>query len=240
MALIDLYKRSIYSSLTSQPNYDNQPKFQNKAPNQPENLINEEQIQVGMDNHYFQASKIKLGEGTNTFILPNDPARNDMYAGKINYTVTSAEKTANYLVSTQGVEFVLRQTLMQSFNPQIETKVYNPLSLFSNTIPLVGFHQRRHLSLETTLFGLIDVGLADGESYTEVLFASEPTMKSRVAYQSPVHAIPDSELPGVDYANAGRDIMTSQETYFRANPNRYLYPVGADGGGRERDRQPPL
>ena len=225
MALLDLYERSIYSAL-------NQPKFFNPtSATQPDNLIQENPMMVGVDNHYFQASKIRLGEGTNTFILPNDPARKDRYTGKVNYAITSAEKTANFLTSQKGLEFTLTQTLMQSFNPQIETKVYNPLSLFSNTIPLVGFHQRRHLSLSTTLFGLIDIGISAGDSYTEVLYASEPEMKSRAVYQSPVHKIPNQEAAGVDYANAGRDIMTLAETYYRANPNRYLYPIGADGGG---------
>ena len=75
---------SIYSAL-------NQPKFYNPtSTTQPDNLIQENQMMVGVDNHYFQASKIRLGEGINAFILPNDPARKDKYAGKVNYAITSA------------------------------------------------------------------------------------------------------------------------------------------------------
>jgi hypothetical protein len=165
------------------------------------------------------------------FIKPNESG--DQYSTKLDYTNTRRGATANWLVSTNGVNFLAKQTLLQLVNPTLETKLYNPLSVFSNTIPFVDYHERRHMTL-SSLFGLPIGGFFSSlipASHTEAVWPEE--YHSRNVSQSPFMAarIANEELPGADYAFSGRDYMMNTSTWNRINPNRYLFPVGPDGAG---------
>ena len=50
--------------------------------------------------------------------------------GLIDRNVTDKVRIAKFLISPQGVSFALKQVAMQTLNPTIESKIWNPLSLF--------------------------------------------------------------------------------------------------------------
>ncbi len=84
-------------------------------------------------------------------IKPNSAASE--YSTKLDYTLTRAGATAKWLVSPNGLKFALNQTIMQAFNPQIVTKIWNPLStVLSNYI-----HNGIYLQGKKSSFGLNNI-----------------------------------------------------------------------------------
>lgn len=212
MAIIDLYKTSIYKNL-SQPKYGED---QTRADHGISLKNDKTALQIS-DKHIDRMPKIRSQLWGNSIIQlrPNDSARKNTYNNRLNYSLTSIKKVANFMISNKGIWNAVTQFILQSFNPQIETKVWNPLSVFSNTIPFLGYHERRHIWL-------------GADTYSKSVL-SEP-FQSRNYFQA-ISPAPLSEKSGLDYANAGRDVMTNPTTWSLLNPNRYRYPIGADGGG---------
>ena len=231
MALIDLYNRSIFKKLKTTDSPDFPTPTATPATNPP---LGQSTVAKMAADYYENAPILQstyLGSSAQPLVTikPNESA--DQYSNRLNYTLTRAGAAANWLLSPEGLKFSLLQTAGQTFNPQIETKIWKPNSVLSNLIPLTGYHERRHMSLSSLLGipGLSIVTGASPASYTEALFASDA--KSRIVYQSPAISIPDKESVGINYANVGRDVMTLAKTWQSLNPNRYSYPIGADGGG---------
>jgi len=195
----------------------------------------ESTIRQMAEEHYTNAPLLKanyLGQHAEplVFIKPNESR--DQYSTKLDYTNTRREATANFLVSPKGMNFAATQVAMQLVNPTLESKLYNPLSVFSNTIPLVDYHERRHMNVDS-LFGLPTNFIMGSvpANYTEAIWTTD--MKSRNVNQSPLASskIANDDLPGVNYAFSGRDYMMNASTWESINPNRYLYPIGPDGAG---------
>lgn len=232
MALIDLYKRDIFKKLKTTDNATFPTPTATPLSNPP---ITDTETIKGLVKEYYQSAPILqstyLGSSAQPLVTikPNESA--DQYSNRLNYTLTRAGATAKWIISPEGLRFSLLQTIGQTLNPTIETKIWKPTSVFSNLIPLTGYHERRHQDLSNLLGipGLSIVTGASPASYTEALFASDE--KSRILYQSPAISMPNEELPGISYANTGRDIMSLAQTWKSLNPNRYEYPIGTDGGG---------
>jgi len=83
-------------------------------------------------------------------------------------------RISKFLKSPKGILFIAEQFILQAFNPTIETKVWNPLSLAS-IIPLI--HINRHLG---------------GARYTDALTLLDD---SRIKFQSPLATVFGQKLP---------------------------------------------
>ena len=253
MALLDLYQKDIFKRVGKTADYfandyadgftvnktigsSTDYKLNKLTPTQiSSDPIPTATIKKMAEEYYNNAPLLRanyLGQHTEplVFIKPNDSK--DQYSNKLEYTNTRRIALADWLVSPKGINFGVTQLTMQLLNPTLESKIYNPLSVFSKTIPFVDYHERRHMTL-SSLFG-IPTGFLSGAvpaSYTEAIWATE--FKSRNVNQSPFVAarIANEDLPGLDYAFSGRDYMMNDSTWQKLNPNRYLYPVGADGAG---------
>ncbi len=232
MALIDLYNRSIFKKLktTDAPNFPT-PVATVKS-NGP--LTDESVIKTMAKDYYNNAPLLQttyLGTSAQPLVTIKPNSSADEYSNRLNYTLTRAGAMADWMISPEGFKFGLNQVALQTLNPTTETKIWKPNSILSNLIPFTGYHERRHMDLSNILGipGLSVIAGASPASYTEALLASPN--QSRVVYQSPAISLPDKEYVGLDYANVGRDIMSLGQTWESLNPNRYLYPVGPDGGG---------
>ena len=253
MALIDLYKKDIFKrvgktadsfandyadgftankTIGSPTDY----KLNKLTPTQiSSDPIPTSTIRKMAEEYYDSAPLLRanyLGQTTEplVFIKPNESK--DQYSTKADYTNTRRAATAKWLTSPKGFRFEANQIALQLLNPTLESKIYNPLSIFSKTIPLVDYHERRHMTI-SSLFGIpLDVfGISAPASYTEAIWNNEH--HSRNVNQSPFMAarIASENLPGIDFAFSGRDYMMNDSTWNRINPNRYLYPIGSDGAG---------
>jgi hypothetical protein len=253
VTLIDLYKRDIFRRVGKTVNSfsdENAVGFTLNKTLGSETDIKLDQItptQVSSDplpmstltkmaeEHYENAPLLRatyLGQHAEplVFIKPNESR--DQYSNKLDYTNTRREATANWLKSPKGGKFLANQVALQLVNPTLESKLYNPLSVFSNTIPFIDYHERRHMTVDS-LFGLPTNFIMGSvpASYTEAIWTTD--MKSRNYNQSPLAsaAIRNDTISGVDYAFKGLDYMMNPSTWNAINPNRYLYPVGPDGAG---------
>ena len=233
MALIDLYKRDIFKKIgNSTDSFSNKQVVVTPKSSDP---LPESMIRKMAEEHYENAPLLRatyLGRHAEPLVVIKPHGTRDQYSTKLDYTNTRREATVNWLKSTPGVKFLATQVALQLVNPTLESKIYNPLSVFSNTIPFIDYHERRHMTV-SSLFG-IPTGFLTGATpatYTEAIWATD--FKSRAVYQSPLASskIANKELPGVNYAFSGRDYMMLSSTWESLNPNRYLYPVGPDGAG---------
>lgn len=239
MSLLALYNKSIIrtSTTTNSLKYPTPTATVKSSPP----LTDETMIKSLAKNYYENAPLLQteyLGTAAQPLITikPNETA--DQYSNKLNYTITRAKATTNWLLSPEGLKFSTNQIIGQALNPQIETKIWKPNSVFSNLIPLTGYHERRHQSL-SSLFGIPIPSMLIGSSpanYTEALYSGQK--HSRILYQSPAISFGDKEYVGIDYANVGRDIMTLSKTWKSLNPNRYEFPIGSDGGGMPNSTVP--
>lgn len=184
-------------------------------------------------------------------VKPNDPAairhikRYDTRALPIGSAIQDALRISKFLLTPKGVMFVATQTFLQTLNPTLETKVYNPLSLGS-IAPYVNID--RHASLGggvTSLLNTISGGLFDKargafgtRNYSEAVqqlpyTGDNPRLYGRTINQSPLmnSSLTSQELPGIKYASKARDIMANPAMFKNINPNRYLFPLSADGSG---------
>ena len=66
----------------------------------------------------------------------------DGITSQIDRTYADATRTARFLLSQKGIFFLMKQGILQSLSPTLETKIYNPFSLAS-IVPTV--HLDRHL-----------------------------------------------------------------------------------------------
>lgn len=196
----------------------------------PESVITQMAV-----NHYENAPLLKanyLGQHAEPLVFIKPHETRDQYSTKLDYTNTRRAALGDWLVSPQGVKFLWTQTAFQLVNPTLESKLYNPLSVFSNTIPFVDYHERRHMTVDS-LFGLPTNFIMGSvpATYTEAIWTTD--FKSRNVNQSPFTSdrIAHETLPGVDFAFSGRDYMMNTSTWNAINPNRYLFPVGSDGAG---------
>jgi len=231
--ILGLYERSIFRNLGSAMPTPKTATLDKPVQNMPPAMNETNSLKMAEQSYQSAPRPVRSALAGDTIFstLPSETSGKERFSDKTSYALTSAKRLANYLVSPKGLQMIFNQTMIQTFNPTIETKIWNPLSLFSNTLPVFGYHERRHMSL-SSLFGL-DTSFIKGavpETYTQAVFSSE--YKSRNIHQSPQVSIgKGDEYPGLDYANVGRDIMTMPQTYFNLNPNKYLYPIGADGAG---------
>lgn len=253
MNLIDLYKRDIFKkvgkTVDSFSNENADGFTLNKTIGSPTNIkldkivatpkssdpLPESTIKRMAEEYYDNAPLLQayyLGRHAEplVYIKPNESK--DQYSTKLDYTNTRREATVNWLKSTPGVKFLATQVALQLVNPTLESKLYNPLSVLSNTIPFVDYHERRHMTVDS-LFGLPTNFILGSvpATYTEAIWTTD--FKSRNFNQSPQSdsAIRTDTLAGVDYAFKGVDYMMKPSTWNSINPNRYLYPVGPDGAG---------
>jgi len=104
-------------------------------------------------------------------------------------------RIAKFLESPKGILFIAEQFILQAFNPTMETKVWNPLSLGS-AVPLI--HIKRHAP--TAIYG---------DKYTDALTLLDD---SRIKFQSPLATVFGSKLP-VD------------KRLLAVNPNKYTWPI---------------
>ena len=146
----------------------------------------------------------------------------------IDRSVADIGRIAKFLTSTKGTLFLTKQFILQAFNPTIETKVYNPLSLGS-AVPFI--HVNRH---------------AGGKKYTDVV-PSDSAIES-IGDLMPDTSIGPITIGGNDIINAafnasgieqpsfGRAEMQSplaevngqrlplDKRVALSNPNRYMWP----------------
>ena len=61
-------------------------------------------------------------------------------------TIRDTQRVSKFLRSSDGLLFIAKQTLLQTGNTFVNTKLYNPVSPLLNTIPFV--YARRHLSTQ--------------------------------------------------------------------------------------------
>jgi len=133
-----------------------------------------------------------------------------------------SERITKFLISSKGRNFILKQIALQTLNPTLETKVWNPLSA---VIGLPFVHINRHLPF---------VSGFDVKNYSQAIskIPLQSENISRIKYQSPLaFNIGTSERPGLQMANRGRDLIATKRAFINHNPNRYLFPISADGGG---------
>jgi len=191
-----------------------------------ENPITDESIIKGYAKTAYQKSPYYY-PGTEQIlsIKPNEIA--DQYSGKLNYTLTRAKEITKWLLSSKGLMFGLNQQILQTLNPSLETKIYNPVSIFSNTIPFVGFHERRHMTL-SSLFG-IPLPFNVPEQYSDYIRIDG----SRNIHQSPLTNMEfiNNSKYSQDFAKSSTEFMSKSEVWKKINPNRYKFPIGADGAG---------
>lgn len=235
MALIDIYNdNKIFRKFKFSVNVPNFPKTV-PTPNSNTGLLsNEDEIKGVLKNYYesFPVLNVNMsGQSPQPLVTIKVNSSAADYKTKFDYTITRAGAIGKWLKTPNGLKFLAEQTVLQTFNPQLETKIYKPNSILSNLIPFTGYHERRHQTL-SSLFGL-PINLVGGlapATYTEAIWYSDK--KSRNIYQSPFASLDsDRTYVGIEYANAGRDIMTSAKTWKGINPNRYAFPIGVDGGG---------
>ena len=232
MALIELYNRSIFKKLktTDSPEFPIPVATEMSNPPVTDTTV----IKSLADTYYENAPVLQttyLGSAAQPLITikPNDSA--DEYSNKLNYTLTRAGATARWLLSPEGLKFGLNQGILQIMNPTIETKIWKPNSILSNLIPLTGYHERRHMDA-SNLFGIPGLSIITGAApatYTEALYSND--IKSRAYYQSPIRDTKGSEFPGILFAQAGAYTMGMAKTWKSLDPNKYGFPIGADGGG---------
>lgn len=236
MALIDLYReKKIFKKLSSESRKIDYPIP--TVTSKPESGILSapvNDIKKVLKPYYesFPVLNVNFsGQSTEPLITIKPNSSAGEYSTKFDYTMTRADATSKWLKSPNGMKFIANQTLMQTFNPQLETKIYKPNSVLSNLIPFAHYHENRHQTL-SSLFGL-PINLIGGlapSTYTEAIWYSDK--RSRNIYQSPLTSMGNSEsYVGINYANIGRDIMTLPQTWQGINPNRYKFPIGVDGGG---------
>ena len=169
--------------------------------------------------------------------LQGDPAENRGLLGSLGTAVEHAaigvERTAKFLITANGIKFAATQFFLQSLNPTLETKTWNPTSLFSTDTGVGNLYIDRHAN--TSFVGsLINAipGLSDpfpgAHTYEESLIK---TGGSRVAFQVPhVDETLESEtLTKINFANKGVGILV--KGFKDHNPNKYNWPIGSDGAG---------
>lgn len=245
MALIDNYKNYPFRKLK----LTNNPEFPvPTATVKSVSPLSETVIKEMAKIHYENAPLLQttyMGKSAEPLVSIKPNETKDQYGNKLNYTLTRAGAFTKWLFSPKGLRFSGNQLFLQSFNATLETKIWNPTSVFSNYIPFVDYHERRHMTL-SSLFG-IPLTFITGiipSTYTEAIWATN--RRSRNIYQSPLVAIAgevggnifqtpqdisNQSLAGIDYATKARDIMAKKSTWEAINPNRYLYPIGSDGAG---------
>jgi hypothetical protein len=82
--------------------------------------------------------------------------KNDNRALPVISTLRDTQRVSKFLRSSDGLLFLAKQTLLQTGNTFVNTKLYNPLSPLLNTVPFV--HARRHISTQVVVpnaFGLL-------------------------------------------------------------------------------------
>jgi len=78
-------------------------------------------------------------------------------------TAEDLERWAKWTITPKGIIFNIKQTILQRFNAQKNTRIYNPLGFFASLPPY--FHAPRHArSLRTALTDLVNPPKYDKES----------------------------------------------------------------------------
>jgi hypothetical protein len=146
----------------------------------------------------------------------------------IDRSVADIGRIAKFLTSTKGALFLGKQFILQAFNPTIETKVYNPLSLGS-VVPMI--HVNRHAggkrytdvvpsdkAIEAVGDLMPDVSVGPvtigGNDIINAAFNAagvEQPSFGRVEMQSPLATVSGQKLP-------------LDKRVALSNPNRYLWP----------------
>ena len=187
----------------------------------------------------------RRGSDNQPFIIikPNEPGRRVVNSNQrgfpLNSSLTDQRRLGAFLKTAEGVVFAGKQFFLQSLNPTLETKVWNPISINASAAPFV--HTNRHLSLSTVgdLAGKLipgtslDTSLSNTiglDKYENSFFSLPPTGKGRAYYQVPPFSN-NEELPGLQYANKSRNLVANTSQFALHNPNRYAIPVHADGAG---------
>jgi len=225
LALIDLYNKSIFSNLRTKE----QIKKSNTNPVavQLSSAVVSDTVLRGMaKSQYESASKIAVASNSIISIRPDSLASE--YSNRLEYSLTRAKSFSRWIISPEGLRFSLQQGILQAMNPQIESKIWNPLSVFSNLIPFVGYHERRHFTTSTISTYLANKVGNIPSTYSEAVYFSDK--KSRILYQSPYWAVGDDKK-GINFVNEAQKVMAQDSTWKGLNPNRYNFPIGADGAG---------
>ena len=69
--------------------------------------------------------------------------KNDTRAVPVVSTLRDATRVSKFLKSSDGLLFITKQTLLQTGNTFVNTKLFNPASILLNVVPFV--HARRHI-----------------------------------------------------------------------------------------------
>lgn len=157
--------------------------------------------------------------------------------GLLEAGVRDAERLGKFVLSTPS--FSGRQIFLQGFNSTLETKVWNPLSIFNPNLGLLGTsHTDRHAStgLGSKLIDQIpgvNSPFPDVRTYEEAL--RKTPFQSRNVNQSPFagdvnkYDDPTGNRFRDRFFEDAKSDMTS--LYEDTNPNKYKWPVGSDGAG---------
>lgn len=137
-------------------------------------------------------------------------------------------RLTKFLTSSRGLLFIAKQLAMQVYNPTLETRIYNPLSILTSAAPYV--NTQRHLSLGGALGIGISVPFSVGKYEDSLRIIPDRNVGSRIAFQSPRFSDEQTERPGLKYADYGRNWMADKSKLKLHDPNRFGSPIFGDIG----------
>jgi hypothetical protein len=172
----------------------------------------------------------------------------DGISSQIDRSFADATRTSRFLLSQRGMFFLMKQGILQSLSPTLETKIYNPFSLAS-IVPTV--HLTRHLggfkyedviSGENFVSAVKDklpkfvVSLLEGKEpvfggrfkdSTSLLKFGGLNFPGRIKFQA-LDAIGGNEIEAFGIKATPPKIPMALETrLLLGNPNKYLFPFSS-------------
>ena len=148
------------------------------------------------------------------------------------------ERIGKFTITSKGLLFAGKQLFLQSMNPTLETKVWNPLSLLNPNIGLGNIYTERHFSTgigSKLLNGLLSLipginnPLSTASTYGDVILNNKSRVINQVPHVDTSFGKSSDPRSGLSFANQGINILNKK--FKDHNPNKYNWPVGSDGAG---------
>ena len=135
-------------------------------------------------------------------------------------------RIGKFIATPKGAGFIGKQFLLQALNPTIETKFYNPLSIFSDT----GIHISRHVP-SLGYEDLLKVTGPDGRlSFQSKAFGVDISTKIQtdsIKLNTGISLIDNFVNKKIDKAIEAIQGTIDTSIFALSNPNRYAWPVSS-------------